>query len=309
MPLRFSLRQLEYFIAVGETGGVASAASRIGVSSPSISAAIAALEAEFGVQLFLRRHAQSLVLTAAGRQLLLEAKGVVASADAMVSTAADIGGTVSGQLSVGCLSQIAAAILPDLRRSFRTAFAAVTVAQYPLDHPRLADELLAGRVDLALTFDFPLPAGIDFEPFAALPFWVMLAPAHPLAGRPAITPEELAGEPMVLLDLPPASDRVLALFERAGVAPLIAERTRDVEMLRSLVANGFGHALVATRTATDLAPDGKRLAFVALSGGMPRCQLGLASVAGARERPAAAAFRNHVRLRIAQSGLPGCVTV
>ena len=135
----------------------------------------------------------------------------------------------------------------------------------------------------------------------------MLAPAHPLAGRPAITPEDLAGEPMVLLDLPPASDRVLALFERAGIAPVIADRTRDGEMLRSLVANGFGHALVATRTALELAPDGKRLAFVPLADGMP-CQLGLASVAGARERPVAVAFRNHLRLRIAQGGMPGCVT-
>ena len=176
---------------------------------------------------------------------------------------------------------------------------------YPLEHPDLSDELLAGRLDLALTFDFALAADIRFEPFAALRYWVMLAPAHPLAGRPAITPEDLAGEPMVLLDLPPVSDRVLALFVQAGVAPVIAERTRDMEMLRSLVANGFGHALVATRTGAELAPDGKRLAFVPLAGGMPPFQFGIASVAGARERPAAAAFRDHLRLRIAQGGLPG----
>jgi DNA-binding MarR family transcriptional regulator len=52
--LRFTLRQLEYLVAVGEAGTIAEAAHRLNVSSPSISAAISQLEAEFGVQLFVR---------------------------------------------------------------------------------------------------------------------------------------------------------------------------------------------------------------------------------------------------------------
>ena len=57
MPLRFTLRQLEYFVAVGEAGVHRPAAANVNVSSPSISAAIAQLETEFGIQLFVRRHA------------------------------------------------------------------------------------------------------------------------------------------------------------------------------------------------------------------------------------------------------------
>ena len=58
MALRFTLRQLEYFVAVGEAGSVALAADKVNVSSPSISTALAQLEREFGHQLFVRRHAQ-----------------------------------------------------------------------------------------------------------------------------------------------------------------------------------------------------------------------------------------------------------
>ncbi len=58
MALRFTLRQLEYLVAVGETGSIAAASERVKVSSPSISAAISQLEQEFGLQLFVRRHAQ-----------------------------------------------------------------------------------------------------------------------------------------------------------------------------------------------------------------------------------------------------------
>ena len=53
MPLRLTLRQLEYFIAVGEAGSIALAAERVNVTAPSMSSAIAQLEAGFGVQLSL----------------------------------------------------------------------------------------------------------------------------------------------------------------------------------------------------------------------------------------------------------------
>ena len=51
MPLRFSFRQLEYLVAVGEAGTIALAAQRVNVSSPSISSAISQLEADLGLQL------------------------------------------------------------------------------------------------------------------------------------------------------------------------------------------------------------------------------------------------------------------
>ena len=60
MPSRFTLRQLEYFKAVGELGSIAQASEKVNVSSPSISAAINQLEQEFGLPLFVRQHAQGL---------------------------------------------------------------------------------------------------------------------------------------------------------------------------------------------------------------------------------------------------------
>jgi molybdenum-dependent DNA-binding transcriptional regulator ModE len=48
--LRYTLRQLEYFVAVGETGSIARASERINVSSLSMSSAISQLEHEFGFE-------------------------------------------------------------------------------------------------------------------------------------------------------------------------------------------------------------------------------------------------------------------
>jgi DNA-binding transcriptional LysR family regulator len=307
MPLRFTLRQLEYFVAVGEGGSVAAAARRLNVSSPSISAAVAQLEAEFGVALFVRRHARGLALTTAGRRLLVEARRVLGAGEALVVAASDLGAEVAGPLAIGCLQTFAPLVLPELRRQFEAGHPAVAVSQFELDHADILEGLMRGAIDPGLTYDLSIPDGVAFEPLATLGPWVMLPSSHPLAGRPALKPEDLAGEGMVLLDLPYSADYFLELFERIGAPPKIAERTRDMAVLRALVANGYGYSLTNARTVSEHAPDGKRLAFVPLVAGMRPLQLGLATAAGAFRRSAAAAFREHCRATIRARGVPGCL--
>src|ERR1700743_3959187 len=65
-PLRYSLRQLRYFVVSAEALSFTAAAKRLHISQPSISTALADLEASFGVQLFIRHHASGLSLTQAG---------------------------------------------------------------------------------------------------------------------------------------------------------------------------------------------------------------------------------------------------
>ena len=90
MALRFTLRQLEYFVTVGELGSIAQASEQVNVSSPSISAAISQLEEEFGLPLFVRKHAHGLSLTQAGRQILVQARKVLAEAKSLSRLAGSI---------------------------------------------------------------------------------------------------------------------------------------------------------------------------------------------------------------------------
>ena len=64
--MRFTLRQLQYFVAAAEAGSVTDAALNIPVSQSSVSAAISQLEAALGVQLLIRHHAQGISPTAEG---------------------------------------------------------------------------------------------------------------------------------------------------------------------------------------------------------------------------------------------------
>jgi DNA-binding transcriptional LysR family regulator len=305
MPLRFTLRQLEYLVAVGDAGSIAAAADRVNVSSPSISAAIAQLEGEFGLPLFVRRHAQGLSLTQGGRQFVEQARRVLAEAGHLNELANAVTGQVRGPLSVGCLLTFAQVILPALRRGFIDRFPDVEFRQYERNQAEIFDGLRRAEIDVALTYDLEVPYDLTFVPLAQLPPYVVLYPGHPLASRSAVSPADLAEYPMVLLDLPFSADYLLSFFTSAGLRPRIVERTRDMAVMRSLVANGIGYSIANIRSPSPVSPDGKPLIAVPLAGDVRPMILGLVLAEGAMNALTVRSFVEHCRDSVEAGAVPG----
>ncbi|MDX8482107.1 LysR family transcriptional regulator [Mesorhizobium sp. VK24D] len=305
MALRFTLRQLEYFVAVGEAGSIAKAAEQVNVSPPSISASIAQLEAEFGVQLFVRKHSHALALTAGGRLFLKEAARLLNDADALHDIAGDIAEKVRGPLAIGCLLTFAQIVLPALRRKFEDAYPDVRVRQFERNQGQLFEMLQRGEIDAALTYDIELSQDMTFEPLMQLPAYVMLPAAHRLATRAGITPEELVDEPMVLLDLPYSREYFLSAFQTNGLRPKIAERTGDIAVMRSMVANGFGYGIANMRPLNTMSPDGKLLVFVPLLGDIRPLTMGIALPNAEHRTLTVQAFIDHCRRFVVEQGVFG----
>lgn len=305
MPLRFTLRQLEYFVAVGEAGSVTLASEKMHVSAPSISAAIAQLEADFGLQLFVRHHARGLALTQAGRQLMARAGQVLAEAEAMNRLVGDISGQVRGILSVGCLLTFAQILVPQLRRGFEDKNPQVRIRQFEMNQQQIFDSLRGGEIDVALTYDLAIPEDLVFVPLVRLPPYVLFPEGHPLAEMPQVTAAMLKDHPMVLLDLPLSADYFLSFFRRGDLKPLIAERTRDMAVMRSLVANGYGYSIANIRPLNDLAPDGRRLRYVPLVGPVKPMALGVVMAKGAESVLTISAFVDHCREAVTEASVPG----
>ncbi|MGB0505954.1 MAG: LysR substrate-binding domain-containing protein [Pikeienuella sp.] len=305
MPLRFTLRQLEYFVAVGEAGSIAQAADDVNVSSPSISSAVAQMEGEFGLQLFVRKHAHGLSLTQAGRLFLVQAKKVLAEAGTLNQLASEISGNVQGPLAVGCLLTFAQLMAPYLRREFEARYPDVHVSQLEEHQSELFDLLRRAKIDIALTYDLDIPADLAFLPLAELPPYALLAESHPLAHLPTVSAELLKDHPMVLLDLPHSADYFLSFFARCGFKPNIAERTRDMAVMRSLVANEFGYSIANIRPLTDTAPDGRKLRFVPITTEVRPLQMGLVTSEGAENVLTVKAFIDHCRQHVSAEKIPG----
>ena len=305
MALRFTLRQLEYFVTVGELGSIAQASEQVNVSSPSISAAISQLEEEFGLPLFVRKHAHGLSLTQAGRQFLVQARKVLAEAKSLSRLAGSISGSVQGPLNVGCLLTFAQVLLPAIRREFQATYVDVQVSQVECDQQTLIEKLRRADIDVAISYDLEVPSDLEFIPLRLLPLYVLVAADHHLANAKSVTVETLVDYPMVLLDLPISRAYFLSAFENAGVIPNIVERTRDMAVMRSLVANGFGFSLANIRPHSDLSPDGRALSFIPLEGTLRPLRLGFIVPEGARTILSIDAFIEHASQTISAWNYPG----
>lgn len=275
MPLRFSLRQLEYFQAVAERGSIAAASENVNVSSPSISAAISQLEAEFGMQLFIRKHAQGLSLTPGGAQFLVQVRRVLAEAGRLIALANDVTGKVRGPLNVGCLLSFAQIVLPQLRRKFQDKYGEVEFRQFERSQLGLFDGLRNASLDIALTYDLNIPSDLKFTRLASLPPYALVAAGHPLARNATVSPSELLRHPLVLLDLPVSSEYFLSFFAGCTGKPHVVERTHDMAVMQSLVANGIGFSFANVRPTTERSPDGKKLCYIPLTGNLRALHLGL----------------------------------
>lgn len=303
--MRFSLRQLEYFVATGEAGGVTAAAERLHVSQSAMSAAIAQLERSLGVQLFVRRHAQGLALTPAGRRFMREARELLRQSAELERSALALSDEVSGPLEIGCLVTFAPMVTPRLCHEFNRIHPAVSVHVLELGQDRLLDGLRDGGLTLALTYDMQLGDDIEFEPLVALPPHALVAADHPLAAATEVTLERVNAEPLILLDLPISREYFLSLFYTQRLEPSVHHWSPHLEVIRTLVANGFGVTVLNARPRCKRALDGRPLTAVRLAGEHRPVVLGIACLRGGRETRAATAFREHCRASITAADVPG----
>ncbi len=303
--MRFTLRQLEYFVAAAEAGSITEAALNIPVAQSSVSAAIAQLETGLGVQLFIRHHAQGITPTAEGRQFAVKARSLLREADELERFASELTAELSGTLNLGCLVTLAPLIAPHLGKGFRDRHAAVVLEMVEAGQDEIMAGLRSGKLSVALTYDLELTTDITFTPLATLPPFAVLSAEHPLAGKAVLTLDELAKEPLVLLDLSMSRDYFTGLFRAIGAEPSIAHRSMHPEVIRTMVANDFGYTIVNIRPTVSMALDGRPLVTRPIAGSPRPMIMGLARLKELRPTRLVEAFEQHCRAAIAEKTMPG----
>ncbi|WP_234731849.1 LysR family transcriptional regulator [Acidocella facilis] len=303
--MRFTLKQIGYFVATAETGSITQASERVNISQPSISSAITALEEEFGIQLFIRHHAQGLSLTAEGQRFLREAKALLLQAEEVQAAASMISAKIGGPLEIGCLSTLFPLAVPELLSVFRKRYEAARVNALDGNQAELFESLRHGRIALLLTYDMNIPPDFDFMPMAPLPPYAFVGGSHRFARRRSVSLKELEGEDFLLLDLPMSRDYFLSLFREVGIAPRIAGRYAYIDIIRSLVARGEGYGLANAQPKNLSTLDGHKLAYLSLEDKLRPLVYGVATLKGLRRTPTADAFIELCRELLLNQKLPG----
>ncbi|TXI01375.1 MAG: LysR family transcriptional regulator, partial [Pseudorhodobacter sp.] len=250
--LSLTLRQIEYATATARHGGMSAAAAALHVSQPALSVALSQLEAHLGQPLFLRRPGGRLMPTPFGQRWLDEATATLERLGRLADPARLAGQT----LRLAVFTDLAASCIGPLLSQAETG---LDLQAEPMGFEDLSQALRQGRVDLALTWDLGLEAGIARRTIARILPHAVLAPDHPLAASAAVTLADLADQPLILTDQGLSISHMRGLFARAALQPRIARRAASLELMRSLAAHGLGVGLSYTNPAARLSQDGRPL--------------------------------------------------
>lgn len=251
-----TLTELRFLIALQEEQHFGRAAVACGVSQPALSSALRGLEEELGVLIFERSRA-GVKATQVGREVVEQARKVIASAVKIQDLANSDGDHLSEPLTLGAIYTIAPYLLPQTLLYLQKQRSSLVL------HPRedynqcLLDRLRQGQLDAAIIASPLKDKEILTQPLYREPFTVMMPRGHVLAAQMQVAPDEIYQFPVLL----PGEAHCLHHQIREALPGLQeAQRGHEpyyggvetLDALRSLVAGGLGLAVLPMMAANTL---------------------------------------------------------
>ena len=251
--MTLDLRQLRYFVAVGEEGHVTRAAERLGMQQPPLSQQIKAMEEQLGFLLF-RRKPRGVELTESGQALFEEARAILARLEQAERDATRVARGEQGQLRIGVApTSVFNPLVPGIIRTFREAWPNVTVTLEECLSRQAAQGLTEARLDVAFVrAEWPAEVGMTVHHVLDEPTVMAVQAAHPLVQDQAAPPHSLrdfASEPFIVyarVEGPAMFELTLAACLKAGFTPRLGQEAPRITSTLGLVATGLGVALVPT---------------------------------------------------------------
>ena len=242
--------QLRSFSAIAETGQLTRAAEKLHVSQPAVSAQLKALEEELEFALF-ERTPNGMVLTAAGKRLLVDADKVLAAAQNLHNHARALKGEVVGTARIGTLSDPAIIRIGE--------FIGMATKRHPLLELELHQGITGGLLEsvrdglLDASFyygdlKFPSIAGLALREIV----YRVATPVSWCERLKGADWNEIAGQPWIIPPLISTHNQLAyALLREHGVEPLRVVEADQEAVVDSLVVSGVGIALMREDVALD----------------------------------------------------------
>ncbi len=235
-----SLREMEVFRQVMERGSVTAAAEALRVSQPAVSKMLQQAEDRLGFKLFVRAKKRLLPTTEA-HSLFPEALNAFAAIDMVQRMAGDLRSGRSGLLRLAVTPTLAHSILPAAIRAFCEERPDVTVNIRVMTMLEAASLVADHRVDIGMVIGHIGDARVAVSDLSVLSLGCVLPRGHPLCVREALTPADLAHEPIIAVARHlPAGQLVARAFEDANVELRVAVEVNQSSIACALAHGGAG---------------------------------------------------------------------
>ncbi|GAA4480527.1 LysR substrate-binding domain-containing protein [Rhodococcus olei] len=246
------LRQMEYFLAVVDNGGVTRAAEQLRVAQPSLSQAVRKLEKDLGIELF-HRVGRGLVLAPAGEALVGPARAILRDVASAASAVRDVGAMGGGRIDIASLSDLSSDPLSVWVAKFRRQYPDVRFHIEERDETADVVALVkSGACELGI-LSLPLPTEeLDGEALIDQHLVLVCPPGTDARWPDPVPIESLSRAPFVMGERGTATrdfiDRTLRLH---GVEPDVAVEVRQRGAVLPIVLAGGGVAIMALRSGLD----------------------------------------------------------
>ncbi len=255
---------LQLFVAVCEEGSIARAAAREALVASALSKRIAALEAEIGVPLLLRRR-RGVEATPAGEALLSRARELLSALERTRAELGAFGLGVQGSVRVLASPSVLAEMLPEDIARFLALHPGLSVSLDERSSPDILRCLREGAADLGVLWDVADLSGLQVLPYRSDHLCLAMSPGHPLARRPALAYADTLDQVSVGVVPGGLMDQLLrrqaALL---GHVPAHRVQVSSMDAACRIVAAGLGLAVLPREVAVPHAGAG-RLVLVPLS--------------------------------------------
>jgi LysR family hydrogen peroxide-inducible transcriptional activator len=257
-PHPFSLRQLQYVVALADTLSFRRAAEQCHVAQPSLSSQLAALEGTLGVRLF-ERGAGPVLATPAGAAVIDRARRLLVEADDLVAAARRLGDPLTGMLRLGVIPTISPYLLPQVSPKLRAGFPELTLRWVEDKTEVLVAQLAAGTLDAAVLALEAEIGDLDRDVLFRDPFVLAVPCEHPLAReRGPVRADALEHQPVLLLEEGHCFRTQALAFCGHARADELEFRATSLPTLVQMVAGGAGVTLLPELA---LATEGDRAAL------------------------------------------------
>jgi DNA-binding transcriptional LysR family regulator len=276
VPTHITLRQIEYFISVADTGQISRSSSLCNVSQSSMTISLQNLEEAVGVPLLVR-HAKGVRLTDAGERFLRHAQQATSSVDDALAAARKEPGQIAGQVRIGVTETISAYLMPSLISAISRRFTNLQLEVVEREREAIEQELLDDRLDIALLLvsNVELVDELKCEIMIRSPRRLWTPPEHPLQHAQRVTLDDVAQENFLLLDMDEHIQTVSKYWGKYGLSPRVRMQSKSIEAVRSLVALGEGVTILSDLVYRPWSLEGNRISRRELNVSVPTMDVGV----------------------------------
>jgi DNA-binding transcriptional LysR family regulator len=260
-----NLNQLRVFFEAARSGSFTSAARKLCITQPAVTAQIKTFEDQCNLKLF-KKKGRSLYLSDEGSTLYEYTRKIFEYEREVEDVIEEMKKLKRGILRLGTSKAYARYFMPFLISSFHEAFPHIKVHLDEGSSLDIIHSLLELKNEVAVIAKVEEDPNITFLPFKQDQLMLILAPSHSLAKKKSVSVEELVNEPMIMKEIGSGTRKqVNELFSRKGLTPNVLMETSNTEFIKQLVQRGEGISfLVEEAVAAEIRE--KRLATVPLAG-------------------------------------------